>query len=594
MWNDNVYSINGGTITVNTDSDGNVVSIKANVTFSAVVSFILWTKFGMPYPFKNTSYTMNGCSDGSGSTYKQDIFYRKSGVDSVLMTVLNGNATADFSVLNNETVSVVAVRIVIYAGALTNQMFYPMIRLATETDATFAPYTNICPISGSTEALITRTGKNLFNKNGSKTDNKFLTSSGNTTSDPNWYITDFVKVLGGANIVLHWNDSYTANAPSICWYDKNKNFIGGKNYGYSNPVFVTLPSNACYIKFSAQKFSIESTLQVEYGSSPTTYEPYNGNQYTIQLNGTRYGGTLDVDTGVMTVTHELAVLDGSEDELWGVFDSNKRVGSYYLASKIARTASASDLIGIYCDKFKEVTANTTFNGNIGISGDGDGRILIADGTKSMTKESWTAYLAENPMQVAYPLRYPFTVQLSPTQIQLLTGTNNLYASTGDISVDVVRGVSGAIDGLQAQTNVLSSRVPAPPTSGADEKYLRGDGVWTHAELPMEYMQTGTGSYDCTYRYFRYGRMISLWIENITCSSSDVGQELEICTLDDPRSPWPIGITPIYGIGIYNGTQPVTASNIAYFYMDGDVVKVYAEKEFFYGNAYIVFTDSYSA
>lgn len=50
-------------------------------------------------------------------------------------------------------------RIILYIAnnAVCDSTLYPMIRLSTVTDPTFAPYSNICPISGRTEASVTRT-----------------------------------------------------------------------------------------------------------------------------------------------------------------------------------------------------------------------------------------------------------------------------------------------------------------------------------------------------------------------------------------------------------------------------------------------------
>ena len=77
------------------------------------------------------------------------------------------------------------------------------------------------------------------------------------------------------------------------------------------------------------------------------------------------------------------------------------------------------------------------------------------------------------MQIVYTLESPFTVQLTPQQIQLLKGQNTLTASTGQISV-TVNGVSGAIGQVQEQVNTtvealaeLAEKLPtAPTTDGA--------------------------------------------------------------------------------------------------------------------------------
>ena len=51
-------------------------------------------------------------------------------------------------------------RVMVRVGSgvtVNNELIKPMIRLSSVTDATFAPYSNICPISGRTEASVTRT-----------------------------------------------------------------------------------------------------------------------------------------------------------------------------------------------------------------------------------------------------------------------------------------------------------------------------------------------------------------------------------------------------------------------------------------------------
>ena len=40
---------------------------------------------------------------------------------------------------------------------------------------------------------------------------------------------------------------------------------------------------------------------IEYGSTATTFEPYQGDAYTADFGQTVYGGTLDWLTGVLTV-----------------------------------------------------------------------------------------------------------------------------------------------------------------------------------------------------------------------------------------------------------------------------------------------------
>ena len=53
--------------------------------------------------------------------------------------------------------------------------------------------------------------------------------------------------------------------------------------------------------------------QLELGTTATPFEPYDGADYTIDLGGTYYGGTVNFATGVMEVTHGVLILDGTEN-----------------------------------------------------------------------------------------------------------------------------------------------------------------------------------------------------------------------------------------------------------------------------------------
>jgi hypothetical protein len=44
-------------------------------------------------------------------------------------------------------------------------------------------------------------------------------------------------------------------------------------------------------------------------------------------------------------------------------------------------------------------------------------------------------MSDNNVQVVYPLATPLTVQLTPSQMQTLLGTNHIFADTGDVAVE---------------------------------------------------------------------------------------------------------------------------------------------------------------
>ena len=143
-------TINGITFTVNNDGS---VFIAGGQTASEFTVFNLiannlnyynLTDFGLSY---NTDYIINGCpSGGSSTTYR--LVFRSGGSAGNKVDTGSG---ASFNIASDGNTLKWMPCIMIDANYTTPSsglLFKPMIRLSSVSDATFAPYSNICPISG--------------------------------------------------------------------------------------------------------------------------------------------------------------------------------------------------------------------------------------------------------------------------------------------------------------------------------------------------------------------------------------------------------------------------------------------------------------
>ena len=139
-WSGNAYTLYSTVFSILTDSDGNVTGVNVNGTPNG--GNAVFTLYN--YSFDGTSVILNGCpSGGSSSAYRLDAFGNFLAQDVGSGVTINNSGNAN-------------VRIVIFENtAISNKVFYPMIRLASVSDGTFAPYENICPISGRTEVNLT-------------------------------------------------------------------------------------------------------------------------------------------------------------------------------------------------------------------------------------------------------------------------------------------------------------------------------------------------------------------------------------------------------------------------------------------------------
>lgn len=137
----------GVTFTVHTDG-----TIDADGTASADITFEL----GKTY-ISDDDFTFSGITSGSPSTYYLRFVARDSQgqpirVDGeVFIDVYYKETTKTLPANTSYVDSYLGIK---NGTSLNDIIFEPMIRLATETDATFEPYANICPIIGQDKASL--------------------------------------------------------------------------------------------------------------------------------------------------------------------------------------------------------------------------------------------------------------------------------------------------------------------------------------------------------------------------------------------------------------------------------------------------------
>ena len=299
---------------------------------------------------------------------------------------------------------------------------------------------NIRPISGWTEANVTRCGKNLCNI-GSASFTKYK---------------QYPLLLPSGTYTLSSAITSTDTDGNDCYfgiYDASGSLLIRTMLTRNDRTSYTftLSSNSSYITLYAGHNSSQSVgddatwanIQIEVGSTATTYEPYNGTTYNIEFEDsgsplTVYGGTLDTKNGVLTVT------DG------------------YIASYDGETLPSTWI---------------------------SDRDVYAEGTTPTTGA-----------EVVYKLATPTEVSLTPTEITTLYGNNNIWADSGDMAITYVRDTSIAInDALnQSITPTYSSGTKIADYNVGGHTgaiYVQGAGghkdvLWTGSETPtMSYNPT---------------------------------------------------------------------------------------------------------
>ncbi len=290
------------------------------------------------------------------------------------------------------------------------------------TAADYEPYSNICPITGRTSATLNVCGKNLFDK--TRVTAGYFDRDGNISPVQNTKVSDFMPVISGKT--YYFGEWYTQRVGRYtCYYDKNKNFISSFTPDYRGEA-ITIPNNVCFVRTSIRNEFVD-TYQLELGSEATTYEPYTeSNDITIQFGETVYGGTLDVETGELVVDRKLITIG---DYSWthtstgggvfrGDFNDMKDKDESLISSALKTDFSSYASMPPY-----SVRTGTGTSGK---------RIVIKPSSDITTQQKLFDVIGNET--ICYTLATPITISLTPEEVQLLKGVNNIWTDWDSIEL----------------------------------------------------------------------------------------------------------------------------------------------------------------
>ena len=285
----------------------------------------------------------------------------------------------------------------------------------------FTPYSNICPISGHTKVNVVRAGKNLFD--GSILVEKVAWQYIELPLKEGTYTFSCTLPTNTAEFVLYFRKEGSSTS------SVTRAYLG-------HPVTITLNegenAEIQYRRVSGTGVFSDYTYQLELGSTATSYEPYQGETYTIDLGDTIYGGERDVTTGKLTAY--LAMVDLGSLE-WVMVSTGTYPYFRCNNSNIFFGSNQSILCSVYKNlgsmggsAFGELSRESGYSRGVFTNAS---FFKIRDMAYSDVDSFKTAVTGQ---KLLYELAEPIEIQLTPQQITTLLGGNTLYADTGDISV----------------------------------------------------------------------------------------------------------------------------------------------------------------
>lgn len=425
---------------------------------------------------KNGTYKIVFAGDAPNYFSIQVYGANSSGISDITQIVFasSGTFTVDDSFAYNW------VRIItkasVPAGTYT---IYPMILDVSETDLTWEPQQNICPINGWTGSIVNVQGKNFFvNRVTQKVTGGY---SEVTPKDDGSYAVKITSASSSTIICLF--NTAMANGGTLSTQNYGKKTIPNGQYnvffsgdvppqfrvqvfGSNNPsgtdgAVVLFNKNSGSLTID-DSFAYNWIRIAGYGGLPAgnyilkpailrqdepdlMWTKYVGGSYPVSWQaeaGTVYGGTVDVVSGTLTVDRvykSLATMN------WKLYSSAEKP-VFYADNAEGRIYELNEESGILCDTYQTNPYATTAISFVrtGLSPalcqaiEYAGRLMIVD-ERFDTLVDFKAAVTGN---VVIKLATPQTYQLTGQQINTILGQNNVWADVGTIAAEWGKNPNG--------------------------------------------------------------------------------------------------------------------------------------------------------
>lgn len=340
------------------------------------------------------------------------------------------------------------------------------------TATTYEPYENICPITGHDSVTVGVTGKNIFGN----TDGTYAVGSTRTitVSDGVWsykvntpatsqvFLPEAtITAMGiGALSAGTYTFSLASNsltdakiANCILTLSDGQTVKNGNSFTVSAGTTIKSITSQYIEQYAVGTYTCE--IQLEHGTTATSYEPYKSQSKTVTLPHTVYGAGVGVTSGVGKDKRITETLNGSE-EGWGM-----PATSYFMIGRsnlINDNAKAT----IISDKFLgESWSRITGLGLDNAVGVVNGQTIRFHMTSITTLADWKTWLASNNVQVVYEIATPTDLTTTPTDLTLYNG-DNVISSDGDMELTIADAV---LDGYFLKEMPLTATVTGAGETG---------------------------------------------------------------------------------------------------------------------------------
>lgn len=319
--------------------------------------------------------------------------------------------------------------------------------ISSEELTAYAPYSNVCPISGHSGVNAVVAGKNLW-------------SLGNISQR---YGSNVPYILGAGSYVVSFT-SPSANKKLSMRFNHADGTSTAKTESVST---FTLTQPCVSINWAMTNWEsgdVFTNIQIESGSSPTEYEPYIGTTYPVTFYDgddplTVYKGSVDLVSGVLTVTQKGVNMGGLN---W--IDNG---GIFYAALSDMKTRNVRRM-EMLCSVYQvisdgralaDVPDYSCYNGTQG----SNNVVFVHDSRYNGNVAGLKSSL--NGQTLVYDLATQLVYNLTPTEVLSLLGQNNCWNDCSDTAVEYRADIALYVQKyLGGNVSTLSMSAPTPSLS----------------------------------------------------------------------------------------------------------------------------------
>ena len=391
-------------------------------------------KYYIPTELVGTQLTFSAyIKKPSGSSISNIRVEATAGGSSNIGNLVNSESYTLSKVTFTPTATSDYVRIAYGDGSPYNLQFKDVQLEAGSSATSFAPYSNICPITGHTGLSVKVKGGNLLDKTGAVRGG--FDASGNVlvNSGDSRCVTGFLEVKPNVTYYIDQTIPLTQGRAGF-WYDENQTAISQISFngaGVSSGA-VTSPANAKYCRLGYLATNEDVCTMTVGTSALTPYEPYtsgttttvtfpdsagtvyDGQDEVVSGNGTSTMGMVDLGTLTWVYTEETHIFNAAVPNIKepaSSYDRNKGIiSSIYPPSVVIQiNANMDDKAMLHAY----------------------GGIFIRDTSYSDPAIFKTAMSGQ---QLVYTLATPQTFTHTGQSVDTLVGQNNIWVTSGDVEV----------------------------------------------------------------------------------------------------------------------------------------------------------------